>query len=244
MPFDWSAMGGGPSYILSNAYSKRRRIAMNRMRFAVAVVTAAGVAGLATADQTVVYSDGPGDIGGGIFNAVTEDHGSFLTFCMEYREDLDLNGGTVYDYDITDFATFNGQGGGFQDPLDARTAFIYQNFRDGEIRNILGDQGLSDTDMANAIQIAIWDVEEEGVDFSFHAAYANSVALIAAAQDAIDNQTWSGIGNVRVMNVWVQGLNGTEQGARQDTLIIIPLPTTAALAGLGLFGLATIRRRK
>ena len=217
---------------------------MNRMRFAAAVVAAAGVASIATADNTVVFSDGPGDVSGGSFNAVTGDNGSFFTFCLEYNENLDINGGTVYEYDITDYATFNGQGVGFQDPLDSRTAFIYQNFRDGEIRNILGDQGLSDTQIANAIQIAIWDIEDEAVDWSFHADYANAQALIAAAQNAINNGDWSGLGKVRVMNIWVQGQSGTEQGARQDTLIIVPLPTTAGLAGLGLLGLTTIRRRR
>ncbi len=217
---------------------------MKRMLVAAVVVAAVGVAGQATAADTVVYSDGPGDIGGGIFNAVTGDNGSFMTFCLEYNENLDINGGTVYEYDVTTYATFNGQGIGYQDPLDSRTAFIYRNFRDGEIRNILGDQGLSDTRMANAIQLAIWDIEEEGLDYSFHADAANALALIAAAQAAIDNGDWSGIGSVRVMNVWAMGQSGTEQGARQDTLIIVPLPTTAGLAGLGLLGLSTVRRRK
>ncbi|VAX39938.1 hypothetical protein MNBD_PLANCTO03-2110 [hydrothermal vent metagenome] len=217
---------------------------MKRMRIAAAVVAAAGVASLSTAADTVVYSDGPGDVSGGSFSAVTGDNGSFMTFCLEYNENLDIKGGTVYEYDVSTYATFNGQGLGFQDPLDSRTAFIYQNFRDGEIRNILGDQSLTDTQLANAIQIAIWEVEQENVDWSFHADYANAQALIAAAQDAINNQQWSGLGNVRVMNVWAQGQSGTVDGARQDTLIIVPLPTTAGLAGLGLLGLTSIRRRR
>jgi hypothetical protein len=100
--------------------------------------------------------------------------------------------------------------------------------------------------MANAIQIAMWDIEDElvGVDFTGHSQYANAMALEQAAQDAIDNGDWSGLGKVRVMNVWVQGQEGTEQGARQDTLIIVPLPSGAGLAGVGLLGLGLVSRRR
>lgn len=217
---------------------------MKSIRVLAAVSAVAGVAGLATADQTAVFSDGPGDVGGGVFTAVTSDHGTFLTFCLEYNEDLDIHGGTIYEYTISTEAMYDGGGLGNTDPLDARSAFLFQMFSDGEIRNILGDGGLSDERVANAVQIALWDIEDEGIDFSFHADFANSQALIAAAQDAIDNQDWEGLGNVRVMNNWVFGQAGTLEGARQDTLIIVPLPTGAAMAGMGLLGLGLVRRRK
>ncbi|MBZ0172829.1 MAG: VPLPA-CTERM sorting domain-containing protein [Phycisphaerales bacterium] len=209
-----------------------------------AAIAVAGVAGLAGASQTATFSDGPGDVGGGEFTAVTSDHGTFKTFCLEYYEPLDIFGGTVYEYTISTEAMYDGGGLGNTDPLDSRSAFIFQRFVDGQIRNLLNDQGLSDTRVANAVQIALWDVEQEGVNFTFHPDYANSQALIAAANTAIGNGSWSGLGNVRVMNNWVQGLVGNPDGARQDTLIIVPLPSAAAFAGVGLIGLATLRRRK
>lgn len=219
---------------------------MKKHCLVVAALAAAGMASSALADGTVVYTDGPGDIGGGIFHAATATQGSFDTFCIEFHESLDTSGFVTYSYETSDYATFNGNGGGFQDPLDARTAYIYTQFTQGNIRNILGDQGLSDTDMANAIQIAMWDIEDElvGVDFTGHSQYANAMALKQAAQDAIDNGDWSGLGKVRVMNVWVQGKEGTHEGARQDTLIIVPLPSGAGLAGVGLLGLGLVSRRR
>lgn len=215
---------------------------MKQVRMCATAVAA--VAGIAAANPTVVFSDGPGTVGGGEFTAVTSAHGTFKTFCLEYNENLDVFGGTSYEYEIATSVKYNGGGQGNEDPLDARSAFIFQRFTDGETRNILGDQGLSDERVSNAIQIALWDVEDEGIDFSFHADYANSQALIAAAEAAINGNQWSGLGNVRVMNNWVVGQAGTVDGARQDTLIIVPLPTGAALAGAGLFGLAAVRRRR
>ena len=212
-------------------------------RYCVIAVAVASVAGLASANPTVVFTDGPGNVSGGQFVATTSDNGSFDTYCLEWNEGLDIAGGTTYEYEISTSVRFNGLGQGGEDPLDSRSAFVYQRFRDGQTRNILGDQGLSDERVANAIQIALWDIEDEAVDFSFHADYANAQLLIAAAQAAINGGQWSGLGNVRVMNNWVVGQAGTEAGARQDTLILVPLPTGAALAGAGLLGLATIRRR-
>ena len=216
---------------------------MKTISVIAAAALSATVATTALANS-VVYTDGPGDIQGGIFHAVTATQGSFDTFCIEFTEHLNTTGTVTYSYDVNDYATFNGQGGGFRDPLDSRTAFIYTQFRHGEIRNILGDQGLSDTDMSNAIQIAMWAIEDEPVDFSFHSQFANAQLLIAAAENAIANGTWSGLGNVRVMNVWVQGQEGTTQGARQDTLIMLPLPSGAGLASVGLLGLGFVSRKR
>jgi hypothetical protein len=45
------------------------------------------------------------------------------------------------------------------------------------------------------------------------------------------------------MNVWDDA--ETENGAHQDMLVIVPLPSGAGLASLGLLGLAgTARRRR
>lgn len=214
---------------------------MNCSVIGASAFAVAGMAVVAAAEPTVVFSDAAGTTNGGSFVAATSDHGTFITFCLEYEEDLDINGGTTYEYVISTEAKFNGNGS--VDPLDARSAFLFQNFNDGEIRNILGDQGLSDDEVANAMQIALWDIEEEIADFSGHPDYSNAQALITAAQSAIDGGSWSGLGNVRVMQIWDVGQIGEEDGAHQDTLIIVPLPSGFALAGLGLFGVAGVCRR-
>lgn len=220
----------------------QKGFAMHCSHIACVAGASLAIAAAASADQTVVFSDGPGDTNGGIFNAQTSDHGNFQTFCLEFREQLDINAGTRYEYVISTETKFNGNG--TTDPLDSRSAYLYQEFRNGEIRDLLGDQGLTDTEVANAMQIALWDIESQGVDFSNYPDYQNAQDLIAIAQDAVDSGRWSGLGNVRVMQNWVQGMVDTEEGARQDTLIIIPLPSSVGLAGLGLFGLASFRRRR
>ena len=54
---------------------------------------------------------------------------------------------------------------------------------------------------AEALQNAIWWIEGEG------GSNAGQAGLwITEAQDAIDLGDWSGIGNVRVLNMWVPDL--------------------------------------
>lgn len=207
-----------------------------RLQWVTAVAAAGFGASACLAEPTVVFSNGPGNTQGGIFGAVTSAHGTFQTFCAEVDEGLTI--GATFEYTIGTNILFNGND--TLNALNAETAFLFTSFTAGEIRGLLGKPDMPEDKMADAIQLAIWKIEGER-----NTTDADALALIAAAQTAIGNGTWSGLGNVRVMNNWNPGHIGERDYSRQDTLIIIPLPSAAGLAGIGVLGLgAGVRRRR
>ncbi|HZW11208.1 MAG TPA: hypothetical protein VFF69_15000 [Phycisphaerales bacterium] len=197
---------------------------------AAAAVSAAG--GLAWAEPVVTFADGPGTTQGGIYIATTDEFGVFDTFCLETGEGLTT--GFTYEYTISTDIMFKGQG--IVDPLNEETAFLYTEFREGDIPDLLGDPGIDIVDLANAIQLAIWFIEESRATDD-----ANALELVQIAQDAVNSGQWDGLGDVRVMNVWDPGHVGEEDHAKQDVLVLIPAPSALALAALGILGVS--RRR-
>lgn len=202
----------------------------------MSVVALAGVAQAGFIDGTVridqtAYSAGSGGefkatpITGwvgltGLVSDLSSD--SFQTFCMETSENF--HPGSVYSAVINTGAVM-GSVGGF-DPLDQRTAFLYTLFRNGVLPGYdytpAGRQA-----SAGDLQNAIWYIEGEGG--------ANN-GFVAMADAAVLSGSWSGIGAVRVLNIY------DDAGAlRQDQLTIIPAPGAALV---GLAGLAAIRRRR
>ncbi|MBZ0171242.1 MAG: thioester domain-containing protein [Phycisphaerales bacterium] len=187
--------------------------------------------------------------GGGEFNftsiAGPYDFGDYITFCLELNETVAV--GQNYTVDVNTVAVDGGAGGPSPDPLDARTAALYAAFVRGTLAHYdfdnSGDGGQSgDLDRkmtAAALQAAIWELEEERTientesDASVRA-LANYYVDTLAQQ--LVNQGLGG--SVRVLNMWKA--NG---GNAQDMLVMIPLPSAGALAGLGLAGIAVRRRR-
>ncbi len=181
-----------------------------------------GVGGEFKATQLTGYV---GELGGtGSLSA-----GSFETFCLEYGEHF--RPGDTYNVSLNTAAVFGGTDGG-ADPIDARTAFLYTRFRQGTLAGFdYSDAGRQAS--SGQLQNAIWYLEEEagGVNNAF-------VALANAAVAVGGEWYGQGIGNVRVMN-----LSNAEFEHAQDQLTLIPLPSAAGLAGLGL-GAGLIRRRR
>lgn len=202
----------------------------------VAAVAALGLgASVCLAEPTVVFADGPGNTQGGIFYAVTSDHGSFKTFCVEVGETGSL--GPTFEYTLSTNIIYNGDGS--TNPLNAETAFLYTRFAEDRIRGILNKPNMPEDLLADAMQLAIWKIEGER-----NTTDPDALLLIAAAQNAIGDGSWAGLGSVRVMNIWNPGQVGERDGAKQDTLIIIPLPSAAGLATLGILGLGVVGRRR
>ena len=177
------------------------------------------------------------DFQGGISPAA----GMFETFCLEKYETTDF-GITNFKADINTETVAQasqyagGNHGGFNDPLDARTAYLYSNFLGQTLTS--GYDYLNEANRiedSNALQQAIWFIEEEDAA----PLTGKALAFFNEADAAVTGGFWVGLGNVRVLNVYTN----TARTDWQDMLIQIPLPTGAALAGVGLAGVALTRRR-
>lgn len=165
---------------------------------------------------------------------------SFQTFCLEGGEhvytgqSLDIMVSTYFIDESTGDITGAGShailgGLTYGDNLDPRTAYLYTQFAEGTLSNYDYVAGAGRVASAGALQNAIWWIEGEG------GSDADQAGLwITEAQDAIDSEAWSGIGNVRVLNTWVPDHIGNLSYARQDMLFLVPTPAAVILGILGL----------
>lgn len=199
-------------------------------------------AGVAFAAPTVRFADTGGNTNpsdGHLADIGVNGSFDFTTFCVEVAEPLQY--GTTYEYAVS--TSIKNRGG--QGPLSLENAtgyaiaFIYQTFREGgeaAIAALSGINGLTDSQYRELAQRTMWnklyggflkgEINQQKVD-----------ALWAAAFGKTDS-----LGQVRVMNVWRDV--ETQSGPGQDMLILVPLPSGAGLASVGVLGLIAARRRR
>lgn len=160
---------------------------------------------------------------------IYEDGDMFRTFCLERNEDTTND---LFYAEINTAAVNGGLGGGNPDPLDIRTAYIYDEFLKGNLASLGYDYNSKDS--FNVLQNVIWSLEGEG------SVIGDSDPLFASLMNYADATTWTDLGGIRVLNMYDQA------GAlKQDMLVkVIPAPGAIVLASLGAGLVSWLKRRK
>jgi len=188
----------------------------------------------------IKVQNGPGDTGGGEFTIVVDATTSFVSFCLQQTEyinfvnDFKVDG--ISTYAVSDPTARGGDAVLGRDFISEQTAYLYTQFRAGTLAGY-NYTGANHAQSADKLQNAFWMFEQEiGMNASNQ--------FVQLANNAL-SLGWSGIGNVRVMNL---SLNGVES---QDQLMLVPSREITAVpepASLILFGtgttMAAIARRR
>ncbi|MFG0260323.1 MAG: hypothetical protein ACF8LK_08225 [Phycisphaerales bacterium JB041] len=181
-------------------------------------------------------------------NGYSNPTGDYVTFCVEVLEHFSY--GTTYEYLISGQVRDNGGNGNVALDTTAgrRVAWLYKQFATGGAAAIkaldAGFSGFSNQQTRELLQRYIWDRfafpgGDQWANGTFTDAMFDTMSTQADAGGA-----QSGLHNVRIMNIYSVGHNGDDDYGGQDMLVIIPLPSTAGLASLGLLGMAATRRRR
>jgi hypothetical protein len=157
----------------------------------------------------------------------------FPTFCVEHNENV--GGGSNYYYAQVNTHAIKG-GTTTSDELGPQAAYLYDGMMKGTLAAGYPASGSARKSRAGALQKAIWAWEGEA-----------SVPTSGWAKTYYDeaNGAWTGIGGVRVLNLWTSynATTGALSGYAQDVLVV-PAPAAVMLGMMGLGLVGWIRRRK
>jgi len=189
------------------------------------------------AGDLVRLADSWGSTGGGEFVLTVNGVDSLITFCIQRTQFIDFTSTFrvvgVNTYAATESTATGGDGTG-HDPLLPQTAFLFTAFTNHTLTGYNYGGGAAEVSSANNLQLAIWMFEDE------LAMDANNPFVIAA-NTAVNSGAWSGLGDVRALNL-VYDRTGVE--AQDQLAIVNPEPGSLVLLGTGLAGAAMRLRRR
>jgi hypothetical protein len=199
-----------------------------------AMVAACGTASAATLS---ILAKGNGTTSGGEFKVdVTGDNVvDFVTFCIELDEYITVPGGP-YNYTASQSALLGGNNTDAGDPLSRASAWIYDQYVAGTLGSSLTGTaattyaGLSASGKADAVQNALWYLEEEIVTANFLSNWAESNVAIRSVPNG-------GVIGVNVLNL-------TSSSGNHQSLLRVPDGGMAlGMLGVGLLAVGALRRR-
>lgn len=169
---------------------------------------------------------------------------SFQTFCLERDEYVSSANIWVSTQNaaLTGFGSHAYLGGNNTDSgddLDSRTAYLYYQFATGALSGYdYNNSGYGREYSAGQLQKAIWYIEEEMDNL-----WSGNTLAWAWIQEAENATNWSGIGDVRVLQMNIDAECGCSY--KQDFIYLQPVPTPAAVI-LGVLGMviAGVKLRK
>ncbi|MDH7600326.1 MAG: hypothetical protein QHH07_11940 [Sedimentisphaerales bacterium] len=208
-------------------------------------------ASICMAGPTVTVFDSPYQAGqGGEFEALILAPGldglptgtRFQTFCVEKNEYINL--GSSYYARVLTYADLGGIAGGPYDPLDPRAAWLYDQFLNQTLPGYDFSTTSGRLSSAEALQHAIWYIEQEETDSQINALPA---AIRTATWDFINlanASDWAQqgtTGQVRVLSLY----SDPQFTSRAQDLLcrVVPAPGALLMTSLGTVLMGIIRRK-
>ena len=122
--------------------------------------------------------------------------------------------------------------------------------RDLYARHYATVKASSSNELNAAFQIAVWEITHENINAADASSAVAQLNLLNGAMQingsnasllATANSLLAGLGTGGFMSF--DGLLGLTHASAQDQLLVVPIPVPALLAGVGLLGVAALRRR-